>query len=409
MEEHGFSASSPGSDKATITVLSPTPGQVFSPGDIVSVRLAPKGGATIQSAVIVAGGEHGCLLMSVIETPPYVVDFPIPQNTIGNINIGGMAVDTINNISLIDLTITVNTNAIVQAIALGPTAGEGKIVQLTSIGETRAFLINCLYSDGVTRDVTNYHTQYSSSNPSVATVSNSGLVTAVGKGYSLITAFNGGKEDTTPVIVELEPPWFASIEPAGASAGQTITLQISGRNFGGASNLQLLTWSGQPASNIVVSDLTVLDPYRLTATVSIAKNCAAEDLMVVMTTVGGTSDTIYPNEHAAFVVTPSVNTLLLRPGDSNYGLYWIEGVLLLTESAPREGLTITLSSSDPSVSVWENNTIYYGRLLMWFEATASLVQTPTAVTITATVNGLDGGAPCSATYLLEPQHFEPHS
>ncbi|MCW3062802.1 MAG: hypothetical protein JWQ02_4623 [Capsulimonas sp.] len=388
-DENGFPGSLPDMNETTITVLSPIPGQVFSPGDTVSVRLAPKDGATIQSAIFGANGIDGCLLMSAIETPPYTVDFVIPETTVGNIIVTVMAFDTEHNISSAFFNITANTNAVVRTVVLAPTAGDGQVVTLAGIGETQEFLVRGLYSDGVTRDVTQYQTEYSTSDPSVATVSDAGLVTAVGNGYTYITAANGGEIDRLPVVVEIEAPRYVRISPVvGARPGETISLQIYGQNFGGLTKVELLSRSGQLDPNVVVSDLTIVSVNVVTINVAIAENCPSDQYAVVVTSAGGTSEALYTDCDSTFTVLPPTNILVAKPTRCN-GHDILEGMVVLSDPAPNEGVTVIISSSNPAVTVPESVFIYPGQIFNTFEIWPDPVQADAEVTITATCDGVD--------------------
>lgn len=79
---------------------------------------------------------------------------------------------------------------------------------------TQQLTVTATYASGP-RDVTSEAT-YESSAPSVATVSESGLVAAVGEGSATITVSYGGLTDTCAVTVT-DPIEGLSVEPSSAS------------------------------------------------------------------------------------------------------------------------------------------------------------------------------------------------
>jgi streptogramin lyase len=77
------------------------------------------------------------------------------------------------------------------------------------------------YSDGTSADITpaSAGTDYTSSNPSVATVSPDGLVTGIRSGTSLITAFNEGTSGTISIRVGIAP----TVTITSPTSGSTVT------------------------------------------------------------------------------------------------------------------------------------------------------------------------------------------
>ncbi len=97
-----------------------------------------------------------------------------------------------------------------------------------SVGKTTALSAKASYSDGT--QSTAASAQWSSSAPSVATVSDSGVVTAVAAGTATVTATQGGKSGACAVTVS--PPALTGISASPASVtlalGGTQAVAISG-------------------------------------------------------------------------------------------------------------------------------------------------------------------------------------
>jgi pimeloyl-ACP methyl ester carboxylesterase len=382
----------------TVSVTSPTPGQVFASGDSVTTTFTPNSGSTIDTAVVTAYTSNGSALYSMTVTAaPYTATFTIPQTTLGNVSVNSVAIDTAGNTSEASTNIIVSTSATLQVVAVIPTTSSMTPLTLTGIGMTEHLQVSGSYSDWVVRDITQYQTLYSSSNTSVATVSSTGLVTAVGNGVAQITVTNGGKVDTIPVTVALQAPQVLATSPLGANAGQTVALRLDGMNFGGASNIQFMTPAGVPDPNVSISGATLSpDGYMLTANVAIAANCPVEQDTIIVTAGGGSTDPLTVGDYGVFTVLPNANTLSLSSNTAQ-GVQTIDGKVLLNAPAPDSGVTLTLSSSDPSVTVPASITIDPGCISKTFPVTTSQVVAPTIVTITATSGGVNATATLTET------------
>ena len=90
-------------------------------------------------------------------------------------------------------TLTVS-NQVLTSIAVTPANGTLRI------GQTQQYVATGTFSDNTTRDITNSVT-WSSSSTAIATVSSTGLVTAVGAGNANITATSGTITNSTGLMV----------------------------------------------------------------------------------------------------------------------------------------------------------------------------------------------------------------
>jgi hypothetical protein len=119
------------------------------------------------------------------------------------------------------------------------------------VGETQQF--TAVAKDASGNIISGVTFTWSSSNPSVATVNNSGQATAVAVGTATITASAGGKSGTATLTVTAPPPTINSIEvePATASkpVGETqqftaVAKDASGNTISGVT----FTWSSSDTS-----------------------------------------------------------------------------------------------------------------------------------------------------------------
>src|SRR5207245_6875387 len=98
---------------------------------------------------------------------------------------------------------------------------------------------------------------WSSSNTTVATVSNSGLVSGVTPGTATITAASEGKSGTSTITVTPVPVASVEVTPATASvqAGQTVQLTATPRDAGGTPlSGRTVTWSSSNTAVATVSN-----------------------------------------------------------------------------------------------------------------------------------------------------------
>jgi hypothetical protein len=369
---------------ATIAIAAPPAGQTVSPGSSVTVTFTPNTGTTIASATVNATDSNGGLIAtSTVTAAPFTATITIPQTTVGNVNITAAAVDTAGTPSVANTSISAQTTATVQSLTVN------QLIQpiFTGIGQSEQLQVMAAYSDGVSRDVTTSGTTYVSASPAVATMSSTGLVTAVGTGSTYITVTNGGAGSSFAVVVNPQAPTILATMPLGAGAGQTFSLQLDGANFGGATGIQFLTPTGTPDPNVTVSGMSLSpDSHHLTATVTIAANCPSEQDTVVVTAAGGSSQATPVDGANVFTVLPASNSLSLSSATAT-GVQTLQGTLLLNAPVSASG-TMTLTSSDPSVTVPASITVYPGEISETFPITTSQVTTQTPVTITSTYGGV---------------------
>ena len=223
--------------------------------------------------------------------------------------------------------------------------------------------------------------------PSVATVSSTGLITAVGTGTTRVTCTYRDVSSSFIVTVNIQTPSIFSVNPPGAGAGQTFSLWLSGRNFGGFTDIQFLTPAGVPDPNITISESSLLPGAdSLTANVTIASNCSPGADTVVVIAAGGSSRRDSALYHNVFTILPPSNTLSLSSTTAT-GVETLTGKFVLYNPASPAGGTVTLTSSDPSVTVPESIWIAPGQISESFPIITSPVTTPVTVTISAFYHG----------------------
>jgi hypothetical protein len=102
---------------------------------------------------------------------------------------------------------------------------------LDAVGATSQLTATATFTDGTTRDVTN-ESRWTTSNPTVLTVSSTGLITAVQLGRALVTVNFQGRNLTATVTIRLPGTLIASgrVREPGSSgvAGVLVTDVVSG-------------------------------------------------------------------------------------------------------------------------------------------------------------------------------------
>jgi pimeloyl-ACP methyl ester carboxylesterase len=281
------------------SVSAPSPGQVFAPGDTITVSLAPNNANSLSSAIVAVAQADGTLIGTAsITAAPFTATFTIPQTTVGNVNIAAATWDTADNVAESNITIVVQTSATVQSLTPSPVTAT-----FTGVGQTRQLQVTGVFSDTVSRDITSYQTIYSSADSSIAIVSSTGLITAVANGTTEITVTSGSATSVVPVFVSLQAPVVVAVGPKSATPGQVVSLRLNGKNLGGTPSINFLTPAGTPDPNISVSNVAVSpDGYTLTANVTISASCPPETDTIVVTAAGGSSDALAPASAAGFTV-----------------------------------------------------------------------------------------------------------
>jgi uncharacterized protein YjdB len=149
-------------------------------------------------------------------------------------------------------TVTV-TPAPVATVTVTPSAAN--VVQ----GQTQA--LSATTKDAIGNTLTGRTVTWSSGTTAVATVSPSGVVTAVAEGTATITATSEGKTGTATITVTPIPVATVTVSPSSASVkkGNTVTLTATTRDAGGhVLTGRVITWSSSDTSKATVSSTGVV-------------------------------------------------------------------------------------------------------------------------------------------------------
>jgi len=141
------------------------------------------------------------------------------------------------------LTIPLNGSVTLQPIIFGPISPIPALLTVTAtptsiitLGATSQIKVSATYPDNSTADVTAFSkgTNYTSSNPAVASVSSEGVVSAVRNGTVIITAFNEGTSGATQITIGIPPQITITSPLNGATVTQGATVPITTQITGGS-------------------------------------------------------------------------------------------------------------------------------------------------------------------------------
>src|SRR6185437_8789470 len=191
---------------------------------------------------------------------------------------------------------------------------------------------------------------WSSSNTNVATVSSSGLVTALAAGNATITATAGGVSATASVAVQSLPVPVASVSMSPSSAsmvpGDTVTITATPRDSTGtALGGRTITWSSSNTSVAKVSSSGLVTAVAVgSATISATSEGKTGNAGVTVSAAPVASVSVSP--HSASVVTSGTVQLSVTLRDANGNV--------LT------GRTIVWSSSDSGTATVNGSGLVTG-------------------------------------------------
>jgi uncharacterized protein YjdB len=238
-----------------------------------------------------------------------------------------------------------------------------------SLVPTQVLTLSALVRDANDVVVSDRAVTWASSNTGVATVSASGVVTAVALGTATITATSEGRTGTAIITVVPMPVGSVTVSPASADviADQTVTLSATVRDTSGAIvGDRPVTWQSSDNAIATVSNAGVVTgvapgTVTITATSETRSGSAAvtvHPVPVATVTLDPTSVTLEPGQTATLVATTKS----------------ADGTVLT-------GRTVTFSSDNESVARVSSDGVVTGVA----PGTATITATSEGVRATATV------------------------
>ncbi|MGO9058456.1 MAG: hypothetical protein ACLQU2_13890 [Candidatus Binataceae bacterium] len=207
----GAAAASAATGDSRVQITTPTNGQVFAPGDTVSVTVSITPPLTANDVALlvpllgrVAGTNY--------KGTTFSASFTIPDTVAGPFDLTPVITDTSNNpINGLTTTIAVRPSTPPLSLTLSQVN-----YTLTKVGATERVDVIGNYPGAVQRDLTSSAagTTFKSSNIKVITVDTEGNVLATGFGTAVVTVTNGGVQAFATFTVE---------DPAHPLAAQDVT------------------------------------------------------------------------------------------------------------------------------------------------------------------------------------------
>ena len=270
-------------------------------------------------------------------------------------------------------TITV-TQAPVNTVEVAPSSAS--VVEF----QTQQLTATTKDADGVV--LTGRTVTWTTSNPAVATVSTSGLVTAVAPGTATITATSEGKTGTSTITVTAAPVASVTVAPSTASIVVAATQQLTATLKDGSGNTltgRTVTWSSDAAGVASVDTNGLVTGVAAgTATITATSSGVTGTATITVTVAPVNSVTVTPSTATKQIAETQQFTAELKDASNN----------VLT------GRTVTWSSSNTGVATIDAGT---GLATAVAAGTTTITATSEGVSGTATLTVSSGVAVASVT------------
>jgi trimeric autotransporter adhesin len=232
---------------------------------------------------------------------------------------------------------------------------------------TQTFALTPTIKDSVGSVVTDRVVTWGSSNTAVATVSTTGVVTAVGPGTADITATSETKSGTSTITVSLVPVSSVAVQPSPATITLTATAQLAAvtkDSIGGVLTGRVVTWSSSDATTVSVSSSGVITALKIgSATITATSEGKSGTSLVTVTKIPVASVTVAPPTKAMlvtqnFALTPTVkdsvgNVVTDRPvswSSNNIPVATVSAAGVVTAAAPGTAIITATSETKSGTS-----------------------------------------------------------
>ncbi len=239
-----------------------------------------------------------------------------------------------------DTAVVTVTPVPVASVSVSPASVSAQVGQTVQLSATT--------KDSAGAVLTGRAVSWSSSNPSVASVSGSGLVTGLAAGSATLTATSEGQSGTAAIAVTTVPVASVAVTPAsaGIQVGQTAQLTATPKDgSGNALSGRIVTWASSNASVATVNAS------------GLATAVAAGSAMITATSEGqsGTSSITVTNVPVASVaLTPASATI--QVGQTQQ----LAATLKDASGNTLSGRAVSWSSSSPSVATVSGSGLVTG-------------------------------------------------
>jgi pimeloyl-ACP methyl ester carboxylesterase len=194
-------------------------GTISAPGQTVHVVVQANAGVSVDRVLLVGPG-----LGAEDPVSPFEFDVVIPDDSLGDFALSAVGVDGAGNLFTSNsVTLRIAATSALQSVDIIPGT-----VTFVNVGEATALSVLGSFDDGIVRSITGQTTGtiYSVSDPSIASVSPAGVVTAVSGGTTVVVARNGSRQDSITVNVLLDEANQPPIANAGSDQTVVVNTQI---------------------------------------------------------------------------------------------------------------------------------------------------------------------------------------
>jgi uncharacterized protein YjdB len=190
-----------GQTQPALQITSPSDGSVVNPGQTISVSVSSPNNTAFKQVFVI--GEQPLPSSSMATSAPASFSISIPQDTRpGKYMLTAWGTTTANQLRASSITVDVERTDLPTSLTANKTQ-----VSLRSEGQPLPLRISGKFADGSVVDVTaSSNLAYTSSNTSVATVNNNGVVIAITAGSASITATYGQGTQSVHVSVPITVP-----------------------------------------------------------------------------------------------------------------------------------------------------------------------------------------------------------
>jgi hypothetical protein len=278
-------------------------------------------------------------------------------------------------------------------ITINPVAG---VTTLTAIGQTAQFTAIGTSQQGSASPTTNpISVDWSVTNPGVATISSTGLATAVGAGYTQIMAESGGVTATTDLTVTLATNGGGTGSGGGASVVTSLAIIPGSQAIASPSQTTQFLAIGTTSTGATLN-LTNQVVWSTSST-QIATIGASSGLATGVSQGSATVTALYTNTAAGTVVPGSATFTIASGAPEKYTSVTLTPAAELLSASGQTGQFIALAASG-STGLLTNVTS--SPQIAWTSSIPSIAtvspagvvtgDSPGTVTITAVVTNTDG-------------------
>ena len=182
---------------AGIAFVTPSDGDVISPGDTVDVEITTTGGLTLESLLIIDPYSDPVNITS----PPYTTSFNVPLDAYGSYSLTALGEGTDGELYGAEVTLDVNNPATLVSLEVSPKTlfiDTGGAVGISVMGK---------FTDGSLRDLSkgSAGTTYESGNTGIVTVDANGTCTGISAGTADVTVRHGAQPVVTIAVKVTQP------------------------------------------------------------------------------------------------------------------------------------------------------------------------------------------------------------